>query len=76
MNTTEKALASSVSSERLKQLHRYWQASNYLGAAQLYLKDNVLLERALKASDIKPRLLGHWGTVPGFDIYASEPPDS
>ncbi len=57
--------------ERLAQLHRYWQATNYLGAAQLYLRDNVLLDRPLVASDIKPRLLGHWGTQPGLNlIYA------
>jgi xylulose-5-phosphate/fructose-6-phosphate phosphoketolase len=58
-------------SERLAQLHRYWQATNYLGAAQLYLRDNVLLDRPLQVSDIKPRLLGHWGTQPGLNlIYA------
>ncbi|GAB4033805.1 hypothetical protein GCM10028774_18110 [Spirosoma jeollabukense] len=26
--------------QRLANLHRYWQATNYLGAAQLYLRDN------------------------------------
>ncbi len=58
-------------SERLAELHRYWRAANYLGAAQLYLRDNVLLDRPLLASDIKPRLLGHWGTQPGLNlIYA------
>ncbi|GAB3949583.1 phosphoketolase family protein [Spirosoma harenae] len=54
--------------ERLNQLHQYWQATNYLGAAQLYLRDNVLLEHPLKATDIKPRLLGHWGTQPGLNL--------
>ena len=58
-------------SERLAHLHRYWQATNYLAAAQLYLRDNVLLNRPLLATDIKPRLLGHWGTAPGLNlIYA------
>ena len=58
-------------SERLVHLHRYWQATNYLAAAQLYLRDNVLLDRPLLATDIKPRLLGHWGTVPGLNlVYA------
>jgi xylulose-5-phosphate/fructose-6-phosphate phosphoketolase len=32
----------------------------------IFLKDNVLLERELKPEDIKPRLLGHWGTCPGL----------
>ncbi|MBH8556953.1 phosphoketolase family protein [Hymenobacter negativus] len=56
---------------RLARLHRYWLAANYLGAAQLYLRDNFLLERPLQAADIKPRLLGHWGTQPGLNlVYA------
>lgn len=37
----------------------------------IFLKENVLLERAIKPDDIKPRLLGHWGTCPGLTlIYA------
>ena len=37
----------------------------------IFLKENVLLERAIKPEDIKPRLLGHWGTCPGLTlIYA------
>ncbi len=52
-------------------LDAYWRAANYLGAGQLYLKDNVLLERPLEPADIKPRILGHWGTQPGINlIYA------
>lgn len=57
-----------VPEERLQQVHAYWRAANYLAAAQLYLKDNVLLKRPLEASHIKPRLLGHWGTVPGLNL--------
>ena len=30
----------------------------------IFLKDNVLLEREIKADDIKLRLLGHLGTCP------------
>jgi xylulose-5-phosphate/fructose-6-phosphate phosphoketolase len=56
---------------RLSALDRYWRAANYLGAAQLYLRDNVLLRRPLSAADCKPRVLGHWGTQPGLNlIYA------
>ncbi|QMW01016.1 phosphoketolase family protein [Spirosoma foliorum] len=54
--------------QRLANVHRYWLATNYLGAAQLYLRDNFLLERPLKSTDIKPRLLGHWGTQPGLNL--------
>jgi xylulose-5-phosphate/fructose-6-phosphate phosphoketolase len=39
------------------------RAANYLSAAQLYLKDNVLLEQDLKLDHIKDRLLGHWGAL-------------
>lgn len=61
-------ISSEPTSEKLELLNRYWRAVNYIGAAQLYLKDNVLLKRPLKAEDIKPRLLGHWGTQPGLNL--------
>nr|WP_218063569.1 phosphoketolase family protein [Arthrobacter wenxiniae] len=52
-------------------LGRYWDAANYLTVAQIYLKENALLRRPLGVDDIKPRLLGHWGTSPGLSlIYA------
>lgn len=48
------------------------RACNYLVVAQLFLQDNFLLERHLSFEDIKPRLLGHWGTCPGVNIvYAN-----
>src|ERR1035437_127172 len=53
---------------RLAALDRYWRTANYLGAAQLYLRDNVLLRRPLEASDCKVRVLGHWGTQPGLNL--------
>ncbi|MDR0383849.1 MAG: phosphoketolase family protein [Christensenellaceae bacterium] len=46
-------------------LDRYFRAANYLSAAQLYLLDNPLLERPLADGDIKKKIVGHWGTVPG-----------
>ena len=46
----------------------YWNAANYLTVAQIYLRDNPLLRRPLTAADIKPRLLGHWGTSPGQNL--------
>ena len=37
----------------------------------IFLKSNVLLEHKLTFDDIKPRLLGHWGTCPGLVlVYA------
>lgn len=47
---------------------KYVRAANYISAAQIYLKDNFLLERPLSFDDIKPRLLGHWGTCPGVNL--------
>lgn len=37
----------------------------------IFLRDNVLLERDLKHNDVKPRLLGHWGTCPGLILIWS-----
>src|ERR671933_1253888 len=55
----------------LKNLHRYWQAANYLPVGQIYLQDNPLLREPLRPEHIKPRLLGHWGTSPGLSfVYA------
>ncbi len=64
-------MSSPLPTDEAHALDRYWRAANYLGAAQVYLRDNCLLERPLESGDIKPRLLGHWGTVPGINfIYA------
>src|SRR5580704_9842038 len=46
----------------------YWRAANYLSVAQIYLLDNPLLRKPLTADQIKPRLLGHFGTVPGINL--------
>ena len=54
--------------ELLRKMDAYWRAANYLSVGQIYLMDNPLLKRPLKRSDIKPRLLGHWGTTPGLNF--------
>jgi xylulose-5-phosphate/fructose-6-phosphate phosphoketolase len=55
----------------LRQLDAYFRAANYLTAGQIYLMGNPLLQRPLLPEDIKPRLLGHWGTSPGLNfLYA------
>lgn len=52
-------------------IDRYWRAANYLSVGQIYLMDNPLVEQPLAREQIKPRLLGHWGTTPGLNfIYA------
>ena len=50
--------------EELNLIDGYFRATNYLSAACLYLKDNVLLKRPLEYSDIKAKLVGHWGSAP------------
>ncbi len=54
-----------LSPELLHKMDAYWRAANYLSVGQLYLYDNPLLKRPLTLSDIKPLLVGHWGTTPG-----------
>ncbi len=49
-------------------LKKYLRVVNYLSAAQLYLKDNFLLEDKLKVEHIKNRLLGHWGGATGVNF--------
>ena len=54
-----------LSKRELKKMDKYFRALNYLSVAQLYLLDNPLLKRKLEISDIKPNVVGHWGTAPG-----------
>src|SRR5919202_267488 len=57
--------------EELRLLDAYWRAANYLSVGQIYLLDNPLLREPLRPEHIKPRLLGHFGTVPGLNlVYA------
>ncbi|RYZ40413.1 MAG: phosphoketolase family protein [Myxococcaceae bacterium] len=57
-----------LSEAELEKIDAYWRAANYLSVGQIYLKDNPLLERPLTVEDIKPRLLGHFGTTPGLNF--------
>ena len=51
--------------ELLHKMNAYWRAANYLSVGQIYLYDNPLLKRPLALSDVKPLVVGHWGTTPG-----------
>ena len=51
--------------EMLEKMNAYWRAANYLSAGQLYLLDNPLLKKPLTMDQIKKKIVGHWGTVPG-----------
>jgi len=57
-----------LSPDLLKKMDAYWRAANYLSVGQIYLYRNPLLKRPLAREDIKPRLLGHWGTTPGLNF--------
>ncbi|KAF8250679.1 aldehyde-lyase-like protein [Wilcoxina mikolae CBS 423.85] len=60
-----------LSPSELTSLCTFRRAANYIAAAMIFLRSNILLSRDLTAADIKPRLLGHWGTCPGLTlIYA------
>lgn len=60
-----------LSADELRRIDAYWRAANYLSVGQIYLFDNPLLRTPLKKEQIKPRLLGHWGTCPGLNlVYA------
>ena len=58
----------SLSADMLQKMHAYWRAANYLSVGQIYLQDNPLLDVPLQLAHVKPRLLGHWGTVPGLNL--------
>ncbi len=57
-----------LTADELRLIDRWWRAANYLSVGQIYLMDNPLLREPLTAEHVKPRLLGHWGTVPGLNL--------
>jgi xylulose-5-phosphate/fructose-6-phosphate phosphoketolase len=65
------ATTEAPAARELELLDAWWGAANYLSVAQIYLLDNPLLREPLTAEQVKPRLLGHFGTTPGLNlIYA------
>jgi xylulose-5-phosphate/fructose-6-phosphate phosphoketolase len=54
--------------EELQRMQRYWNATLYLSAGMIYLRDNPLLREPLKPEHVKRRLLGHWGSDPGMSL--------
>jgi xylulose-5-phosphate/fructose-6-phosphate phosphoketolase len=68
MEQTTAEVHGALSPESLRLIDAWWRAANYLSAGQIYLLDNPLLREPLKLEHIKPRLLGHWGTVPGLNF--------
>jgi xylulose-5-phosphate/fructose-6-phosphate phosphoketolase len=62
---------SPLSTKELRLLDIHWRAANYLSVGQIYLLTNPLLAEPLRPEQIKPRLLGHWGTTPGINFVYS-----
>ena len=54
-----------ITDEYLSKMDAYFRAANYLSAAQLYLLENPLLRQPLTMEQVKKKIVGHWGTVPG-----------
>jgi xylulose-5-phosphate/fructose-6-phosphate phosphoketolase len=57
-----------LSEHDLRLIDAYWRAANYVSVGQIYLRDNPLLREPLTVDQVKPRLLGHWGTTPGLNL--------
>src|SRR5213593_216718 len=54
--------------DHVARIERYWRAANYLSVGQIYLLGNPLLREPLEPEQVKPRLLGHFGTTPGLNF--------
>src|SRR5262245_8315153 len=64
----EAIMANALANKERALMDAYWRAANYLSVGQIYLYDNPLLKQPLTKEQIKPRLLGHWGTTPGLNF--------
>src|SRR3954447_7255193 len=62
------AVEGTLGAEQLQRLDAWWRGATYLGVGQIYLMGNPLLREPLRPEDVKPRLLGHFGTVPGLNM--------
>jgi len=60
--------ATPLDAKQLDLMQAWWRAANYLSVGQVYLLANPLLREPLTLQHVKPRLLGHWGTVPGLNF--------
>jgi xylulose-5-phosphate/fructose-6-phosphate phosphoketolase len=64
----DEVVAVPLSDEELHATDAWWRAANYLSVGQVYLLANPLLRTPLSEEDVKPRLLGHFGTTPGLNL--------
>jgi xylulose-5-phosphate/fructose-6-phosphate phosphoketolase len=61
-------MTGSLDTDLLRRMDLWWRAANYISVGQVYLLGNPLLREKLTLAHIKPRLLGHFGTVPGLNF--------
>jgi xylulose-5-phosphate/fructose-6-phosphate phosphoketolase len=66
--TSVRSRSGELTDDEVALLDAWWRAANYVSVGQIYLLDDPLLHRPLEREDIKPRLLGHWGTTPGLNL--------
>jgi xylulose-5-phosphate/fructose-6-phosphate phosphoketolase len=64
----DKQTSMPLAADELVRMNAWWHAANYLSVGQVYLLANPLLREPLLMEHVKPRLLGHWGTVPGLNF--------
>lgn len=65
-NIPWKSLNPKLDENLMKSIDKYWRAANYLSIGQIYLLSNPLMKGDFNRDDVKQRLVGHWGTVPGL----------
>jgi xylulose-5-phosphate/fructose-6-phosphate phosphoketolase len=68
MDRFDQIATTPLAANELECMDAWWRAANYLSVGQVYLLDNPLLREPLTAAHVKPRLLGHFGTVPGLNL--------
>jgi len=61
-------MSDAIDPDLLARMNAWWRAANYISVGQVYLLDNPLLREKLRIEHVKPRLLGHFGTVPGLNF--------
>ena len=62
------------SQERLSQIDAHFRAANYIGAAQLYLRDNALLRESLKPARFWTTQVAHEAWQTAVDELGLAPP--
>ncbi|MCC6302925.1 MAG: phosphoketolase family protein [Gammaproteobacteria bacterium] len=68
MDTPNTVQTGPLPTDELRKIDAWWRAANYLSVGQIFLLDNPLLREPLVIGQVKPRLLGHWGTTPGLNF--------